>query len=57
MKLEVDDVDYPEVICHIAFRRCSVLGRRRGLLLLSFGEDFDCRRTFSTAEHDHHQPC
>ena len=45
MKVEVDDVDYSEVLRLEAFRRCSVFGGRRGLLRLCLGEDFDCRVT------------
>ena len=39
----MDDVDYSEELCLEAFRSCSVLVGKRGLLRLRLGEDFDYR--------------
>ena len=45
MRAVEDKVDYFEVLVFKAFRSCSVLGSRIGLLRLFLSEDFDCRDT------------
>ena len=45
MRMEVDEIDYSELLSFNAFRRSSVFGGRKGLLMFCLVEYFDCRLT------------